>query len=70
MDYCVNVLLLPTKICLFKVNNRNTTKRCDKCSKLTIKTSKRPHFTPFSGVSTVDFEQGNVYWVGILMNIN
>ena len=25
-------------ICLFKINNRNTTKKCEICSKLTIKT--------------------------------
>ena len=28
----------PANNCLFKVNNRNTTKRCEICSKLTIKT--------------------------------
>ena len=31
---CIN----PANIYLFKVNNRNTRKRCKKCSKLTIKT--------------------------------
>ena len=31
----------PTNIHLFKVNNRNTRKRCEICSKLTIKTPKR-----------------------------
>ena len=39
-----------------KVNIRNTRKRCETCSKLTIK-------TPFSNVSIVDFEQVNVRWV-------
>ena len=28
---------------LFKVNNRNTRKRCEICSKLTIKTPKQRH---------------------------
>ena len=29
---------VPATIYLFKVNNRNTTKRCEMCSKLTIET--------------------------------
>ena len=28
---------------LFKINNRNTGKRCEICSKLTIKTPERRH---------------------------
>ena len=32
---------LPTNIYLFKVNNRNTRKRCEICSKLTTKTPER-----------------------------
>ena len=43
---------IPANIYLLKVNNRNTRKRCEICSK----------FTPFSGVSIVDFEQVNVCW--------
>ena len=39
--YCYNN---PTKIYLIKVNNRNTNKRCEICSKLTIKTPKRRHW--------------------------
>ena len=31
----------PAKIYLFKVNNRNTRKRCEMCSKLTIKKQER-----------------------------
>ena len=31
------------KMYLFNVNNRNTRKRCGKCSKLTIKTPERSH---------------------------
>ena len=33
--------LIPASIYLFKVNNRNTRKRCEICSKLTIKTLER-----------------------------
>ena len=43
---------------LFKFNNRNTGKRCEICSKL--KTKTRTHFTPYSSVSIVEFEQVNV----------
>ena len=46
---------LPVGIYMFKVNNRNTRKRCEICSKLTIK-------TPFSSVSIVNFEQVNADW--------
>ena len=49
----------PDNIYLFKVNNRDTRKRCGICSKLTIKTC----FPPFSSISVVEFEQVNVSWV-------
>ena len=61
----------PANIYLFKVNNRNTSERCEICSKQTIKTPKQRHwcgsgvwtyFTPFSSVSVVAFEQLNVSW--------
>ena len=55
-----------TNIYLFTVNNSNTRKRCEICSKLTIKSPQRRStvfivnfeqisylFTPFSSVSTV-----------------
>ena len=48
------IRLLPANIYLFKVSNRNITKRCAICSGLTIM------FAPFSSVSIVDFEQANV----------
>ena len=41
----------PANIYLLKVNNRNTKKRHEICSKLTIKTPERRHF-----------EQVNVSW--------
>ena len=52
-------------IYLLKVNNRNTRKRCEICSKLTLKTPERRqrrqrHRSIFSSASIVDFEQVNV----------
>ena len=74
--WCGNIqyinLVLSANIYLFIVNNRNIRKRCEICSKLTMKTLERRHwhhrtyFTPFSNVSTVEFEQVNVNWVGIV----
>ena len=66
----------PVNTYLFKINNRNTRKRCEICSKLTIKTIER-HHCYLSGVfivnfehasllflvfTIVEFEQGNVSW--------
>ena len=45
-------------IYLIKVNNKNTRKRCEICSKLTIKTPERNQWRQY--VSMVDFEQVNV----------
>ena len=50
----------PANIHLFKVNNRNTRKRCEICSKLTIKTPERR-----SGVFIVNFEE--VSWAETFM---
>ena len=55
---------LPANIYLLKVNNGNTKKRCEICSKLTIKT-----LTPFSNVSIIDFEQVNVSWDTLFQHI-
>ena len=62
--------VLPSKYYLFKVNNRNTKKRYEICSKLAIKTSERCQWRSFSFfivnlehishlflMFTVDFEQ-------------
>ena len=62
-----------TNIYLFIVNNSNTRKRCEICSKLTIKSPQRRStvcivnfehisylFTPFFRVFTAGFEQVNV----------
>ena len=60
----------PLNIYLFKVNNRNTRKSCEICSKLTTKTREWRHwcrelwtyFTPFPNFSIDDFEQVYVSW--------
>ena len=45
----------PANIYLFKVNIRNTRKRCEICSKLMIKTPERRQWRRF-GVSIVNFD--------------
>ena len=45
----------PANIYLFKVTNKTIEKRCKICSKLTIKTPKRPHGR-CSGVFIINFE--------------
>ena len=64
---------------LFKVDNRNTRKRCEICEKLTIKTIERRqsffivnfehYFTFFPSVSIVDFEQVHVSWVSVVCKL-
>ena len=46
---------LPANISLFKVNNRNTRKRCAKCSELTTKAPELRQWR-CSGVFIVNFE--------------
>ena len=48
-DFCINKLdtLLPAGNYMFKINNRNTRKRYETCSKLTIKTPKRCQTTSY-----------------------
>ena len=58
----------PANICLFKLNNKNPRKRCEICSKLTIKTSERCQRR--QSVSLVDFEQVNVSWGALLENFD
>ena len=45
------IIVSQANIYLFKVNNRNTRKGCETCSKLTIKTPERHRF-PVFGVNT------------------
>ena len=62
----VRVEEFPANIYLFNVNKRNTRKKCEICSKLTIKTERRQYESLVSSVSIVDFEQVNVCWVATL----
>ena len=65
----------PAIFYLFKVNNRNTEKRCEICLKLTIKTPERlqcfevliTNFTPFSNSPIADFKQVFVCWVCVFL---
>ena len=42
-DKLIKECLIPANMYLFKVNNRNTRKRCEIYSKLTMKTAVRHH---------------------------
>ena len=63
----------PANIYLFKVNNRNTRKGYEICTSFSSSWCFYSllwiYFTPFSGVSIVDFEQVNVNWVDTLRPI-
>ena len=55
---------------LLKVDNRNTRKRCEACSKLTIKTLERHHWRR-SGVFIVNFEHiSHLALVSLLLTLN
>ena len=62
-------------IYLFKVSNRSSRKRCEKYSKLTIKTTERRQYRlvfvvfsgVFSNVSIIDFEQVIVCWEPVIL---
>ena len=52
---------LQAGIYLLKVNNRNSSTKCEICSKLTIKTPEQCQWRR-SGVFIVNFEHINVGW--------
>ena len=52
----LNILVRPEKICLLKVNNWNTQKKCKILSKLTVKAPQRRHWHHWPGVFIVNFE--------------
>ena len=54
--HCTTCWFHPAKIYLFKFNNRNTRKRCEICSKLTMKIPDWRHWRR-SDVFIVNFEQ-------------
>ena len=53
-------------ISMLKVNNRNTRKRCEKCSKLTTKNTRATSTGAFIDID--DFEHVNAGWVRISVN--
>ena len=56
------IIRYPATIYLFKVNSRNTRKRCKICLKLTIKTTERRHKRR-SSVFIVNLEQiSHIFW--------
>ena len=61
---------IPANIKLFKVNNKNVRKRCEICSKVTIKTPERRHWL-CSGVFIVTFEHiSHLFLVFLLLTLN
>ena len=77
--HCIYINCIPANIYIFKVSNRNFSKRSEIYPKLTIKTPERSQWRRslffivnfkhilhlFSVVSIVDFEQVNVSWDGL-----
>ena len=60
----------PSKIYVVKVNNRNTRKKCEICSKLTIKTSELRQWCR-SGVFIVNVEHiSHLFLVFLLLTLN
>ena len=57
----------PANIYLFKVNNRNTRKTCEICSKLTLKTPERRQW--HSGLFIVNFEHISRLFLALLLLI-
>ena len=53
---------------MIKVKNRNTTKRCEICSKLTVKTPQRRRR---SGLFIVNFEHiSHLFLVSVFLTLN
>ena len=60
----------PVRNYLLKVNNRNTRRTCETCSKLTIKTPESRHWLR-SGVFIVNFEHiSHLVLVFLLLTLN
>ena len=63
---------LPANIYLFKVNNRSARKRCETCSKLTIKTLERRQWLWtgkfFAGITINDYFIENILW-GLVVSL-
>ena len=62
--------LFPASIYFLKVNDRNTRRRCEICSKSTIETPERRHWH-CSGVFSVNFEHiSHLVLVFLLLTLN
>ena len=62
------IMSLQYGILMLKVNNRNTRKRCEKCSKLTTKNTRATSTGVFIDID--DFEHVNAGWVRSPLNDN
>ena len=60
IQLCKDTLPKPASIHLFKVSSRNTRKRPDICSKLTMKIPERRHLGR-SGVFIINFELFQIF---------
>ena len=61
---------IPANIYLFKVNNKNTRRRCEICSKLTLKTPEWRQWHR-SGVFIINFEHlSHLFLVFLLLTLN
>ena len=70
MQWLMPVSIMPVNKCLLKVNNRNSRKKCEICSKSTKKTPERRHWR-FSGVFIVNFEHiSHLVLVFLLLTLN
>ena len=62
------IMSLQYGISMLKVNNKNTRKRCEKCSKLTTKITRATSISVFIDIG--DFEHVNACWVRSPLNDN
>ena len=70
ISHYISLCIFPANIYLLKGNNRNTRKRCEICSKLTIKTQERRHWRR-SGIFIVNFEHIlHLFLVFLLLTLN
>ena len=54
---------------MFKVNNKNTRKRCEICSKLAVRSTSLTSISNlFSSVSIVNFEEVIADWISLVSN--
>ena len=61
----LHLILNPASVYLFKVNNRSTRKRCEICSKLTIKTPERCQWWNCSVMEAWDYYRDGYTKVGV-----